>query len=166
MSAKIVGGIILLLVLISYIAFYECVEESSKLKISDIQVIGQAPTTSKYRGLVNIYEINHGDSVTLGVTAQNTVKETISRNDYLVGVNLISPDGGDKYWVLPPEQLIGIDLSPKGEVTNIFTVTNRKELPVSGEFRFQAYIKPVGSDEEIAHSACVTIKIIKMIATL
>jgi hypothetical protein len=130
-----------------------------ELRITRFEAAGLEPVSTQYFGLVNIYEIDHGKSVALSVTVRNTGNEAVHRNDYRIGMKVTSPDAGVGYWELPAEQLIDIDLSPKGEVTHTFVVTNKKELPVSGEFEFQAYIKPVDSDDEIAHSGRLIVKI-------
>ena len=137
-----------ILVLLSTVACLGCIE-NSELRITTIEATDLEPIASKYSGLVTTYEINRGESVSFGVTVQNIGKETVHRDDYRIGLKVLSPDVGAAYWELPAEQLIEIDLSPKGEITHNFRVKNKKELPVSGEFEFQAYIKPVASDEEI-----------------
>jgi hypothetical protein len=147
-----------ILVLLSTVASLGCIEYSG-LVITDIEAEDLEPASLKYHGLLDIYEINRGESVTLSVTVKNTDKETVYQNDYRVGIKLASPTGKDEYWELPPQQLIEIDLGPEGEVIHTFTVKNDRELPVSGEFEFQAYIKSVATDEEIAHSDKLIISI-------
>jgi len=140
-----------IIVLLSTVAFLGCIEYS-ELSITNIEAENLEPVSSKYFGRVNIYEIDHGESVKLSVTVQNTGKETLHQSDYYLGIKLASLNGKDEYWELPAEQSIEIDLSPEGEVTHTFTMKNNRELPISGEFEFQAYIKSVESGEEIAHS--------------
>jgi hypothetical protein len=140
-----------ILVLLSTVASLGCIGYSG-LVIADIEAADLEPASSKYQGLLEIYEINRGESVTFRVTVKNTDKETVHQNDYRVGIKLVSHTGEDEFWELPPEQLIEIDLGPEGEVIHTFTVRNNRALPVSGEFDFQVYIKSVAMEEEIAHS--------------
>jgi hypothetical protein len=145
---QLVIGIIAVL---STVASLGCIEFSG-LMISDFGAEDLEPASSKYHGLLDIYEINRGESVTFSVTVKNTGKETVYQNNCYVGIKLTSLNEKDEYWVLPTEQLIGIDLGPEGEVIHTFTVKNKEKLPVSGEFEFQAYIKSVDTAEEIAQS--------------
>jgi hypothetical protein len=127
--------------------------------VTAIEAEDLEPASSKYHGLLDIYEIDHGETVTLSVTVQNAGKETVPQNYYCVGIRVTSPGAGDNYWELPSEQLIDIALGPEGQEIHTFTVTNKEELPVSGEFEFQAYIKSVGSGKETAHGGKLAIKI-------
>lgn len=151
----IVLGIIALL---STAAIPGCIDYSG-LVIADIKAEDIVPVSSKYGGLLDVYEIDRGESVTFSVTVRNTGKETIYRNSCYVGMKLVSPNGTDEFWALPMEQLIDIDLGPEGEVTHAFTVKNNGELPISGEFKFQAYIKSGDVAEEIAHSDNIILSI-------
>ena len=128
--------------------------------ITAIEAENLEPASSKYQGLIDIYELSHGESVTLSVTVQNGGKETVPQNDNYVGIKVISPDAGANYWELPPEQLIEIALGPEGQDIHTFTVRNKEELPVSGEFEFQPYIKSVSSGKELAHGDKLIVKII------
>ena len=69
---------------------------------------------------------------------------------YCIGIEIVYPKEGAKYWKLPSERLITIDMGPDGESNEAFTACNRKENPFSGFFKFMAYIRSVGSGETLA----------------
>jgi len=153
---KTMVGIAIVIGLLLTMAISGCVD-GPRLKISNIKAENLEPVELKYFGPVNVYEIKRGESVKLILTVENEGKETVYRNDYYVGIKVVSPDNGNKYWALPSEKLLGSDLSTKGTVNQTFVIENKKEEPVSGQFKIQAYIKSVESGEEIAHSDNVKI---------
>ena len=159
MKNKTVRGIVLLVALVAVIitiigtlAFLRGGEKPSGLEVVDIKIKDPPPSILNDRSVT----IDYGESVTLNLTVQNE-GENITRGDaYTVGIAVIT-HGGEVYWRLPPEQLIGVDLGPGGESDHTFTVINKKEIPFRGQCEFQAYIKSVQTDEEIARSDIVTI---------
>jgi hypothetical protein len=102
--------------------------------------------------------IDHGDSVTLNLTVKNKGENITHGDAYAVGIAVITPEGA-QYWRLPPEQYLGIDLSPGGTSRHTFIVTNKRELAVRGKFELQGYIRAVATDEEVATSDLVTVEI-------
>jgi len=152
MRKRIVVGTVIVIAMLSSIAISGCFENSQELRITDFKAEDLESV-----GWGCVYEINSGESVKLILTVENKGKETVYRNDYYVGIKVVSPDNGNKYWVLPSEKLLGSDLSTKGTVNQTFVIENKKEEPVSGQFKIQAYIKSVESDEEIDHSDNVKI---------
>ena len=159
MKNKTVRGIVLLVALVAVIiaiigtlAFLREGEKPSGLEVVDIKIKDPTPSILNDRSVT----IDYGESVTLNLTVQNE-GENITRGDaYTVGIAVIT-HGGEVYWRLPPEQLIGVDLGPSGESDHTFTVINKKEIPFRGQCKFQAYIKSVQTDEEIARSDIVII---------
>jgi len=102
--------------------------------------------------------IELGDSVTFNVTIANKGDNITSGNAYSVGIAVITV-AGDKYWRLPPEQLVGIDLGPGGTSLHTFTVVNKEELPFRGECSLQAYIKALDTGEITSLSDIVKIEV-------
>lgn len=155
MRKRIVVGTAIVIAMLSTIAISGCFEKSQELKITDFK----AEDLESVSNWGYVYEINSGESVKLILTVENKGKETAYRNDYHVGIKVVSPDNGNKYWVLPSEKILGSDLSTKGTVNQTFVIKNKKEEPVSGQFKIRGYIKSLESGEEIAQSADVIIKV-------
>jgi len=157
MKNKTVAGIVLIILLLSIIVFIALSShiKTLGLEIVDIKVEEPKPSLSNSRYIA----IDPGESVILGVTVQNKGDNITHRAAYSVGIEVIDPDKGDEYWQLPSEQLIWIDLGPEGESSHTFKMRNKKELPFSGKFEIQAYIKSAKTGEEIARSDKVTIEI-------
>ncbi len=159
MKSKVVIGIafVILLLVVAGVAYSVYNEKASEFDMQIVNIKVENPKTS----LLNdrAVTINPGESVTLGVTVRNKGEEIIYRNHYGVGVEVVYPKDGAKYWKLPAERLITIDLGPGGGSSYAFTVWNRKELPFSGNFKIQAYIKSVQSGEKLARSDNVTIEL-------
>lgn len=153
MRKRIVVGTAIVIAMLSTMAISGCFEKSQELRITDFK----AEDLESVSNWGYVYEINSGESVKLILTVENKGKVTAYRNDYHVSIKVVSPDNGNKYWVLPSEKLLGSDLSTKGTVTQTFVIENKKEEPVSGQFKIQAYIKSVESGEEIDHSDNVKI---------
>lgn len=145
----------ILLLLAAVIAFSGYFVKTSEfdLQIIDIEVENPKPSLLNHRAVT----IDPGKAVTLRVTVQNKGEEIVYRNNYGVGVEIVYPREGAKYWKLPAERLIAIDLGPGGKSSYDFNVWNRKELPFSGNFKIQAYIKSVHSGEKLVRSDNVTI---------
>ncbi len=155
MKNKTVVGIVLIILLLSIIAFIALPGyiKPSGLEVVDIKVKEPEPSLLNSRHIT----IDSGESVILGVTVRNKGDNITHRDAYSVGIEVIDPDKGDEYWQLPSEQLIRIDLSPEGESSHTFKMSNKKV--VSGKFKIQAYIKSAKSGEQIARSDKVTIEI-------
>jgi hypothetical protein len=158
MKIKFAAGIVLLVVvcaaLIATRALWRTDEQPSGLEVVDITIKDPKPTLLNERSIT----IDHGKSVTLNITVQNNGNNITRGRAYTVGIEVIT-SGGDAYWELPPEQLIGIDLGPGGPSHHTFTVINKKELPFRGQCEFQAYIKSIETGEVIARSDIVSIEI-------
>ena len=158
MKNKPVMGIVLTILLLSIIAFSGCVEKTPKLEIVDFNLKDPNPLFYPRYKPVSIYR---GESVTLSVTVQNKGNEMIYGNTYSVGIMVKSPYNGDKYWELPSEQLITGDLSLTGKSHHTFNAASKEEGDVTGNFKFQAYIKSEETDDVIATSKkMVTIEVI------
>ncbi|MGB2728517.1 MAG: PGF-CTERM sorting domain-containing protein [Halobacteriota archaeon] len=159
MKTGIAIGIVLaiLLLLVAVVAYSGYFEKTSafELRFVDIEVENPKPSLLNDRAVT----IDPGESVTLRVTVQNKGEAIIYRNDYCVGVEIVYPDEGAKYWKLPAERLIEIDMGPGGKSSYAVNTWNRKEFPFSGNFKIQAYIKSVQSGEKIARSDNVTIEL-------
>jgi hypothetical protein len=159
METKIAIGIVvaLLLPLVAVVAYSGYFEKTSAfdMQIVDIEVENPKPSLLNDRAVT----IDPGESVTLRVTVQNKGEEIIYRNAYCVGVEIVYPNEGAKYWKLPAEQLITIDLGPGGKTSYAVNAWNRKEIPFSGTFKIQAYIKSVQSGEKLARNDNVSIEI-------
>ena len=157
MKTKITIGIALaiLLIVVAGVAFSGYFGKPSEfdLQIVDIEVENPRPSLLNDRAVT----IDPGESVTLSVTVQNKGEEIVYRNNYSVGVEIVYPNEGAKYWKLPAERLIEIDMGPSGKSSYAFNAWNRKEFPFSGNFKIQAYIKSVQSGEKLARSDNVTI---------
>ncbi|RLG34440.1 hypothetical protein DRN97_02505 [Methanosarcinales archaeon] len=145
--------ILLLLAAVIALSGYFGKTSAFDLQIIDIRVENPKPSLLSDRAVT----INPGESVTLGVIVQNKGEEIIYRNAYSVGVEIVYPTEGTKYWKLPAERLIEIDMGPGGRSSYAFNVWNRKEQPFCGNFKIQAYIKSVQSGEKLARSDNVTI---------
>ncbi len=159
MKSKIAVGaalaILLLLIAVITCSNYFGKNHEFDLQIVDVEVSDPKPSLLNDRAVT----IDPGESVTLDVTVQNPGEEIIYRNTYCVGIEIVYPNDGAKYWKLPAEQIIKIDLGPGGKSSYAFTARNRKEAPFSGFFKIQAYIKSVESREKLARSDNVTIEI-------
>lgn len=157
MKNKTVVGIVLIILLLSIIAFIALSShiKPSGLAVVDIKVEEPEPSLLNDRYIT----IDPGESVILDVTVQNKGDNITHRDAYSIGIEVIDPDKGEEYWQLPPEQLIRIDLGPRGESSHTFMMKNKKELPFSGKFEIQSYIKSAKTGEEIARSDKVTIEI-------
>lgn len=141
-------------VIIAYIAVSRDGEETTGLEIVDIKIEEPKPSIISSKSIT----IDLGDSVTFNVTVKNK-GDNITRGDaYSVGIAVITV-GGDKYWQLPAEQMVGIDLGPGGDSRHTFTAINKEELPFRGECDLQAYIKVLNTGEITALSDTVTIGI-------
>ena len=157
MKNKTVMGIVLIILLLSIIAFSGCVEKTSKLEIVDIKVEDPKPSLFNDRHVT----INQGESVALRVTVQNKGSEIVPLNTYRVGIEIIPTDNGDKFWELPSEQLITSNLALKGKSSHTFNVASKEEETVTGNFKIKAYIKSEETNDVIATSKkMVTIEVI------
>ena len=152
------GGIVVVLALIivpiAYFALSASENETTGLEIVDIKIKEPVPTLISDRSV----SIDPGESVTFNLTVQNNGENITYGNAYSVGIAVITRDGS-KYWQLPPEQYIGIDLGPGGMSRHTFVATNRQDIPFRGTFELQGYIKSWVTDEEIARSDIITIEI-------
>lgn len=128
--------------------------QSAGLALVDIKIIEPRPSILRDRAIT----IDHGDSVTLNLTVKNTGGNITHGDAYVVGLEVITPEGA-QYWRLPPEQYLGIDLSPGGTSRHTFIVTNKRELAVRGTFELQGYLRAVATDEQVATSKLVTVEI-------
>jgi hypothetical protein len=157
MKDKTIVGIALIIILVAIIAFSALFSNTKApwLEIVDIKVKDPEPSLLDSRYIT----IDLGESVTLDVKVQNKGDNITQRDAYTVGIDVIYPDKGAEYWLLPYEQLIRADLGPGGKSSHTFRLENRKEVPFSGKFRIQAYIKPIKTGKEIARSEKVTIEI-------
>jgi hypothetical protein len=157
MEVKAVLGIVSILILVSIITFcaFSASNEKAGLEVVDIKVTEPNPSFLNNHFII----IDLGESVTLDVGVQNNGDNITQRNAYSVGLGVIYPDKGANYWQLPSEQLIQTDLGPGGKSSHTFRVKNRKEVPFTGKFELQAYIKSLDTGEEIDRSDKVTIEI-------
>jgi hypothetical protein len=156
--AAIVAVVFVVILLAVFFAFPQDETEPSEqavgLAVVDIKIEVPRPSMLNDRAIT----IDYGDSVTLNLTVKNK-GENITRGDaYKVGIAVITPDGA-QYWYLPPEQYLGIDLGPGGSSRHTFIATNKRELPVRGNFELQAYVKSVETGAEVATSEVVTVEI-------
>ena len=158
-TAKIVA-IVFVLALISAVMVYAAFSrdnddgENTGLDVIDIKVTEPKPTILNDRAIT----IDYGESVTFNLTVKNNGKNITAGDGYYVGITVIT-NGGDKYWQLPPDQFIGVDLGPGGTSKHTFTARNREERPFKGECDIQGYVKSVVTDEIIARSDVVTVEI-------
>jgi len=159
MKTKTGIGIVLaiLLIVTAVVAYSGYFEKTSEfdMQIVDIEVENPKPSLLNDRAVT----IDPGESVALRVTVQNKGEEIIYGNAYGVGVEIVYPTEGAKYWKLPAERLIEIDLGPGGRSSYGFNAWNRKELPFSGTFKIHAYIKSVQNGEKLVRSDNVTIEL-------
>ncbi|RZN43470.1 MAG: hypothetical protein EFT35_01210 [Methanophagales archaeon ANME-1-THS] len=153
-AAGIVCLVLICAVLIATRTVLRSNEEPSGLEVVDISIKDPKPSLLNPRSIT----IAHGESVTLNLTVQNKGSNITRGMVYTVGLEVIT-SGGNAYWQLPPEQVIGIDLGPGGTSRHTFTVINKKELPFRGACEFQAYIKSVETGEVIARSDTITIEV-------
>ncbi len=152
--ALIVIVLVIIIAILASIAFSGDDGETPGLAVVDIKIEDPKPSLLSDRSIT----IDYGESVTVNVTVKNKGKNITSGDDYSVGL-LVITHNGDKYWQLPPEQVMGIDLGPGGKSRHTFTAINKKEYPFRGECELQAYIKSVETGEEIARSDIVYIEI-------
>jgi hypothetical protein len=129
-------------------------EETTGLEVIDIKVTEPKPTILNDRTIT----IDYGESVTFNLTVKNNGRNITAGDGYYVGIGVITNEGG-KYWQLPPDQFIGVDLGPGGTSKHTFTARNREERPFKGECDIQGYIKSVATDEILARSDVVTVEI-------
>ncbi|MGB3458947.1 MAG: hypothetical protein WBB08_06565 [Halobacteriota archaeon] len=157
MKGKIVIGIALIVVLVAIIAFSALSHNvrTPGLEVVAINVLDPGPSLLDSRYIA----IDLGESVTLDVKVLNKGDNITQRDAYTVSIDVIYPDKGAGYWLLPPEQLIRADLGPGGKSSHTFMLKNRKEVPFSGKFKVMAFIKSVDTGKEIARSDKVTIEI-------
>jgi hypothetical protein len=124
------------------------------LEIVDIKIEEPTPSILNDKSIV----IDHGESVTLNITVKNTGENITSGEDYRVGLAVITTEGG-KYWRLPPDQYVGIDLGPGGTSRYTFAATNKRELPFRGSFELQGHVTSVSTGEELSRSKIVTVEV-------
>ena len=127
---------------------------STSLSIVDIEIEEPIPSILNDKFIA----IDLGESVTLNITVKNVGENITSGEDYCVGLDVITRDGG-KYWSLPPPQYVGIDLGPEGTSRHTFTATNKRELPFRGSFELQGYVRLVRTGEELSRSEIVTVEV-------
>jgi hypothetical protein len=154
--AVIVVVLALIIAVMVYAAFSrdDDDDEISGLAVVDIKITEPKPTILNDRAIT----IDYGESVTFNLTVKNNGKNISAGDGYYVGIRIITNEGG-KYWQLPSEQFIGVDLGPGGTSKHTFTAINRKERPFKGECEIEGYIKSVETEAIIARSDCVTVEI-------
>jgi hypothetical protein len=152
--AVIVFVLAIIIAVSAYAAFPHDDEETTGLAVVDIKITEPKPTILNDRAIT----IDYGESVTFNLTVKNNGKNITAGDGYYVGIRVITNEGG-KYWQLPSEQFIGVDLGPGGTSKHTFTAINRKERPFKGECEIEGYIKSVETEEIIARSDCVTVEI-------
>jgi len=153
----VVAALAILLIVIAAIAYSGYFDKDTEyiMQIVDVEIKSPKPSLLDAKAVT----IDRGEAVTLDVTVQNQGEEILYRNSHCAGIELVYPEGGANYWKMPAERLIPIDLGPKGKSSTAFTVYNRKELPFSGYFKFQTYIRSINSSEKLARSDNVTVEI-------
>jgi hypothetical protein len=129
-------------------------EQNGGLEIVDIAIGEPTPSILNDKFIA----IDLGESVTLNITVKNSGENITSGEDYCIGITVITKDGG-KYWHLPPDQYVGIDLGPGGTSRHTFAAANKRELPFRGSFDLQGYIKSVSTGEELSRSEIVTVEV-------
>ncbi len=157
MKVKIVVGLALIAIMVAIIAIGALSHDlkTPGLEVVDIKVLNPEPSLLDSRYIT----LDPGESVTLDVKVLNKGDNITQRDAYTVGVDVIYPDKGAGYWLLPTEQLIRADLGPGGKSSHTFMLKNKKAVPFSGKFRVQAFIKSANIDKELARSDKVTIEI-------
>lgn len=128
--------------------------QSIGLAFVDIKIEEPRPSILSGRSIT----IEHGDSVTLNLTVKNKGENITHGDAFALGIAVFTPEGA-QYWQLPPEQYLGIDLSPGGTSCHTFTVTNKREVAVRGKFELQGYIRAVATNEQVATSKPVTVEV-------
>ncbi|MCD6456502.1 MAG: hypothetical protein J7K81_06930 [Methanophagales archaeon] len=123
------------------------------LEFSDIKVENPKPSLLSS----HVVTIDPGESVTVCVTVQNNGEEIIYRDAYGVGIEVVYPKEGAKYWKLPAERLMVIDMGPGGRSSYTFNAWNRKEKPFTGNFKIHAYIRSIQTGNKLAWSENVTV---------
>ena len=148
MKTKFAVGIVLaILLLVIVVAFSGYFGRPSvcDMQIIDIKVETPRPSLLNSREVT----IDPGESVIVCVTVQNKGEKIIYQNAYRVGIDIVYPKDGAKYWILPAERSINLDMGPGGKSEYSFIASNRKELPFSGNFKIRAYIiKSLPEDNE------------------
>ena len=129
-------------------------EQSTGLEIVAIKIGEPTPSILNDKSIA----IDLGESVTLNITVKNVGENITSGEDYCIGLAVITRDG-DKYWCLPPDQYVGIDLGPGGTSQHTFSATNKRELPFRGSFELQGYVRSVSTGEELSRSDIVTVEV-------
>lgn len=160
MKTKFAVGIVLaILLLVIVVAFSGYFGRPSvcDMQIIDIKVETPRPSLLNSREVT----IDPGESVIVCVTVQNKGEKIIYQNAYRVGIDIVYPKDGAKYWILPAERSINLDMGPGGKSEYSFIAGNRKELPFSGNFKIRAYIiRSLPEDnEKLAWSDNVSIAI-------
>ncbi len=153
----VVAALAILLIVVAAIAYSGYFDKNTEyiMQIVDVEIKSPKPSLLNAKAVT----INRGESITIDVTVQNQGEEIIYRNSHCTGIELVYPEGGTKYWQIPAERLITIDLGPKGKASTTFTAYNRKEHPFSGYFKFRTYIRSINSSEKLARSDNVTVEI-------
>ena len=149
------AALAILLLVVAVVAFSGYFEDQSEfdLEFIDIKVENPKPSLLSNR----VVTIDPGESVTVCVTVQNNGEEIIYRDAYGVGIDVVYPKEGAKYWKLPAERLIVIDMGPGGKSSYTFNAWNRKEKPFTGNFKIHAYIRSIQTDNKLARSGNVTV---------
>lgn len=129
-------------------------QTTTGLEIVDIKITEPTPSLLHTKFIA----IDLGESVTLNITVKNSGENITSGEDYCVGLAVITREGG-KYWRLPPDQYVGIDLGPGGTSRHTFAATNKRELPFRGSFELQGYVRLVSTGEELSRSEIVTVEV-------
>ncbi len=129
-------------------------EKTVGLEIVDITIEEPAPSLLNDKFIA----IDHGESVTLNITVKNIGENITSGEDYCLGLAVVTNEGS-KYWRLPPDQYVGIDLGPQGTSRHTFVATNKHDYPFRGSFELQGYVTSVTTGEELSRSEVVTVEV-------
>jgi hypothetical protein len=152
--AVIIFVLAIVIAVSAYAAFSRDDDKTTGLAVVGITITEPKPTILNDRAIT----IDYGESVTFNLTVKNNGKNITAGDGYYVGIGVITNEGS-KYWQLPPDQFIGVDLGPGGTSKHTFTARNREERPFKGECEIQGYIKSVATNEILARSDVVTVEI-------
>ena len=128
---KKIGTIVFLLILM--VIFTGCFEKIPDFEISNFEI--------------NPEEIKQGESVNIKITIKNMDEEMTPENKFKVGVKIVKPLDGNKYWNITEPELIE-KLNPKGVDYYEFHAESKPDTPV-GESTFQVYISSLDTGNEI-----------------
>lgn len=127
---KKIVAIVFLLILA--VIFTGCFEKIPDFEISNFEIEPE--------------EIKQGEPVNIKITIENIGEKMTPENKFKVGVKIVKPPDGNKYWNITEPELIE-KLNPNGVDYFEFHAESKPDTPV-GESTFQVYVSSLDTGKE------------------